>query len=56
LTDFGSDKNQVSLKAENPAFDTKNSVLDTKNRAFDVMGRGGLEPPTHGFSVRCSTN
>ncbi len=20
------------------------------------MGRGGLEPPTHGFSVRCSTN
>ncbi len=20
------------------------------------MGRGGLEPPTHGFSVRCSKN
>ena len=20
------------------------------------MGRGGFEPPTHGFSVRCSTN
>ena len=20
------------------------------------LGRGGLEPPTHGFSVRCSTN
>ncbi len=22
----------------------------------NVMGRGGFEPPTHGFSVRCSTN
>jgi len=21
-----------------------------------VMGRGGIEPPTHGFSVRCSTD
>ena len=21
-----------------------------------ALGRGGLEPPTHGFSVRCSTN
>jgi len=20
------------------------------------MGRGGFEPPTHGFSVLCSTN
>jgi hypothetical protein len=20
------------------------------------LGRGGIEPPTHGFSVRCSTN
>jgi len=23
---------------------------------INKMGRGGLEPPTHGFSVRCSTN
>jgi len=21
-----------------------------------VVARGGIEPPTHGFSVRCSTN
>lgn len=25
------------------------------NRDFDVV-LSGLEPPTHGFSVRCSTN
>jgi len=21
-----------------------------------AVARGGIEPPTHGFSVRCSTN
>jgi hypothetical protein len=21
-----------------------------------VVAKGGIEPPTHGFSVRCSTN
>ena len=21
-----------------------------------LVARGGIEPPTHGFSVRCSTN
>ena len=26
------------------------------DRELGEMGRGGLEPPTHGFSVRCSTN
>jgi integrase len=26
------------------------------NQAPLTMGRGGFEPPTHGFSVRCSTN
>jgi hypothetical protein len=25
-------------------------------KALIEMGRGGFEPPTHGFSVRCSTN
>jgi hypothetical protein len=23
---------------------------------YSVVARGGIEPPTHGFSVRCSTN
>ena len=23
---------------------------------YCVVARGGIEPPTHGFSVRCSTN
>jgi hypothetical protein len=26
-----------------------------ENKKFDVA-RGGIEPPTRGFSVRCSTN
>jgi galactokinase len=25
-------------------------------QALGKLGRGGIEPPTHGFSVRCSTN
>jgi transcriptional regulator with XRE-family HTH domain len=23
---------------------------------FEMVPRGGLEPPTHGFSIHCSTN
>ena len=23
---------------------------------YNAVARGGIEPPTHGFSVRCSTN
>ena len=30
------------------------NALTRSERAFVVMS--GLEPPTHGFSVRCSTN
>ena len=30
--------------------------LSTDNIDFYVVARGGIEPPTHGFSVRCSTN
>lgn len=26
------------------------------NPGISLVVRGGLEPPTHGFSVRCSTN
>jgi len=33
----------------------KNEFLDEKD-GKNEMGRGGFEPPTHGFSVRCSTN
>ena len=31
-------------------------MLSTDNIDFYVVARGGIEPPTHGFSVRCSTN
>ena len=31
-------------------------TLPTDNIRFYVVARGGIEPPTHGFSVRCSTN
>lgn len=27
-----------------------------ENKDFDVVARDGIEPPTRGFSVRCSTN
>jgi hypothetical protein len=27
-----------------------------QNNDLSGLGRGGFEPPTHGFSVRCSTN
>jgi len=30
----------------------RKSVLLSKKRGFSEMGRGGFEPPTHGFSVR----
>ena len=30
--------------------------LATAGTGANEMGRGGLEPPTRGFSVRCSTN
>src|SRR5262245_12797544 len=30
--------------------------ITPKNQGKNQMGRGGVEPPTHGFSVRCSTN
>jgi len=29
---------------------------DLVNKKLREMGRGGIEPPTHGFSVRCSTD
>jgi len=36
--------------------DTENDRLATVGIGESEMGRGGFEPPTHGFSVRCSTN
>jgi hypothetical protein len=30
--------------------------LSTFGMGKEEMGRSGIEPPTHGFSVRCSTN
>jgi len=35
---------------------TENNHLATVGTGEKEMGRGGFEPPTHGFSVRCSTN
>jgi hypothetical protein len=34
----------------------KNNRLTLPVSGETKMGRGGVEPPTHGFSVRCSTN
>jgi hypothetical protein len=30
--------------------------LDEHNHAWEVVPRGGIEPPTQGFSVLCSTD
>jgi hypothetical protein len=46
----------ITPEAKNPANDSKNAVFNTTRGANPVMGRGGLEPPTHGFSVRCRKN
>ena len=35
---------------------TKKDNLALSVTGEKEMGRGGFEPPTHGFSVRCSTN
>src|SRR5215510_10177641 len=34
----------------------KGSVKAACNLLKKLMARDGIEPPTHGFSVRCSTN
>jgi hypothetical protein len=36
--------------------DTESPPLAAVGMGENEMGRGGFEPPTHGFSVRCSTN
>jgi hypothetical protein len=36
--------------------DTENDRLATVGMGESEMGRGRFELPTHGFSVRCSTN
>ena len=39
------------------SLETKKADSHKELPAKDLqMGRGGIEPPTHGFSVRCSTN
>jgi site-specific recombinase XerC len=40
----------------NGELDNENNQLATIGTGKNEMGRGGFEPPTHGFSVRCSTN
>jgi len=34
----------------------QNKGFSCEKRDSELLGRGGVEPPTHGFSVRCSTN
>ena len=36
--------------------DKESNRLATLGMGANEMGRGGIEPPTHGFSVRCSTD
>jgi hypothetical protein len=37
-------------------YDLEFILLTTDIIGDYVVARGGIEPPTHGFSVRCSTN
>ncbi len=30
--------------------------INKKEKTLKVVARDGIEPPTHGFSVRCSTD
>ena len=48
----GVDK-QISASAESPG---KTNEKAPFSGASEAMGRGGIEPPTHRFSVYCSTN
>jgi integrase len=43
------------VKEETPSTGPK-SGFSGQEAIGEIMGRGGFEPPTHGFSVRCSTN
>jgi len=44
-----------SKSPEMAVFSAKTPIL-RENEGEREMGRGGFEPPTHGFSVHCSTN
>jgi integrase len=41
---------------QNRNLDSKSHRLAAVGMGEKEVGRGGFEPPTHGFSVRCSTN
>jgi integrase len=49
------DKATQSGSDTNPVSKPKSANLSEK-QGISEMGRSGFEPPTHGFSVRCSTN
>ena len=36
--------------------ETVGTITIDAGRILNAMGRGGIEPPTHGFSVRCSNS
>ena len=51
----------VRSGAEDPALSETIAIAERQGsldsqKACSALGRSGLEPPTHGFSVRCSTN
>ncbi len=51
------DKNDSSHNCRvSEKLDAESHHLATAGMGESEMGRGGFEPPTHGFSVRCSTN
>ena len=42
--------------AQKTAISSEKPRFSGKKRGKGELGRGGFEPPTHGFSVHCSTN
>jgi hypothetical protein len=50
------EKNSEHNYKQNRDLDNKSHRLAAVGMGESKMGRGGFEPPTHGFSVRCSTN
>ncbi len=46
----------VSDNADFLNAETQKALFLLEKQGFLLVAGGGLEPPTHGFSVRCSTN
>ncbi len=61
LASLGNEQSSLSKSSERDnsfdsgILDSESLQLSTVGMGETVMGRGGVEPPTRGFSVRCST-